>query len=977
MSAWRKLASQKPAVFTIPPHEAFVDCLARGVLTDAGDDPLALAAITILLPTRRACRSLREAFLRLSAGKPLLLPRLIPLSDLDEEDALFSGFAAATQVEIPPAIAPLRRQLMLASLIQKAQAYQPEQAVQLASELAHLLDEVQTERLSFDRLKDLVEGDYAEHWKTTLEFLGLVTDAWPKILAEENALDPAAQRNAVFAAQIAAWEKTGANGPVIAAGSTGSIPATADLLATIARMPDGCVVLPGLDTWLDDDGWEQLDDAHPQRGLKQLLARFEITRDQVKLWPAAEKTAGRAPFVTEVMRPAVTTDAWRKVAFKADAVAGLTRLDCASPREEAEAIALVMRESLEKEHRTCALVTPDRALAHRVASELKRWHIEIDDSAGQRLEQTPPGSFLQLLAIAAADSFAPVATLALCKHPFAAAGLDPIAFRHVTRLAERHLLRGPRPPSGFAGLRQLASMLEEPRAAVEQWIARLESCCGAFAALMESPQATAAELLSAHMDAAEALAGTHDTLGPLRLWADEAGEAAATFVAELAQGVDVLAPLAPASYPAFFSTLMLERVVRPRYGRHPRLSILGPLEARLQRFDVLILGSLNEGTWPAGTVADPWMSRPMRTRFGLPSPEERVGLAAHDIAQALCAPRVVLTRALKVGGTPTVPSRWLQRLDRVVASAGIALPVEKDAWLPWTKELSRPTKVAAIAAPAPTPPVSARPRRLSVTEVEKWMRDPYSIYAKHILKLLPLDPLEQDVSAADYGSLVHRALQDFINAYPAGDLPFDAKEKLCALGRVTFDTLALRPAVMAFWWPRFERIAAWFVTFEQSRRASLSGSFVERRGEMALGTFTLVAKADRIDRLRDGSLAIIDYKTGTPPTKTEIEAGYAPQLPLEAAMALKDSFPDVPTGNVGTLSFWHLHGRKDGGNEVLIKADIAQLAAEAREGLAQLIAAFDNQTTPYAPRPNPEAPRTYSDYEHLARVKEWSAGDET
>ena len=970
-------------VFTIPSHEAFVDCLARGVMADAGADPLALASVTILLPTRRACRSLREAFLRLSDGKPLLLPRLVPLSDLDEEDALFSGFAAATEIDIPPAIAPLRRQLMLTALIQKAQAQSPEQAVQLAAELAKLLDEVQTERLNFDRLKDLVEGDYAEHWKTTLQFLELVTDAWPKILAEENALDPAAQRNAVFAAQIAAWEKGGAAGRVIAAGSTGSIPATADLLATIANMPRGCVVLPGLDQYLDADSWDALDDTHPQRGLKSLLARFGLARHQVQLWPASTDSVGRAEFVSEVMRPATTTDAWRTIKghFKPEVVSGLTRLDCASPREEAEAIALIMRESLEVQRRTCALVTPDRALAHRVAGELKRWHIDVDDSAGQPLEQTPPGAFLQLLAVAAAESFASVATLALCKHPLAAGGIDPIEFRDLTRLAERHLLRGPRPPAGFAGLRQLTETLKEPRKDVGRWLARLESCCGEFAALMKAEETSAAELLAAHMKAAEVFAGTHDTPGPLRLWADEAGETAATFVSELAQGIDVLALLPPATYPAFFGELMSTRVVRPRYGRHPRLSILGPLEARLQRFDVLILGSLNEGTWPSDTSADPWMSRPMRARFGLRSPEERVGLAAHDISQALCAPRVVMTRAAKVGGTPTVPSRWLRRLDRVIASAGLALPVEKGAWLPWTKELTKPTHVAATNAPAPKPPVTARPRRLSVTEIEKWMRDPYSIYARHVLKLEPLDPLEQDVSAADYGSLIHRALQNFIGAYPAGDLPFDALEKLHAHGREVFDTLALRPAVMAFWWPRFERIAAWFVAHEQSRRAALSGSFVEKRGELKLfgpgGAFTLIAKADRIDRLRDGSLTIIDYKTGTPPREAEVAAGYAPQLPLEAVMALQGAFADVPKGSVSALAFWHLHGRRDGGTECFIKADVGELAAEATAGLTQLIATFDDGGTPYEARPNPEIAPTYSDYLHLARVKEWSAGDES
>ena len=978
---------QAGAVFTIAPHLPFLDCLAQGIAAHAGGDPLVLANITVLLPTRRACRSLREAFLRQSNGLPLLLPRMMPLNDLDEEDALAAGFSGAeAAARLPPAIAPLKRQLLLARLIAAlpsptGEAPRPAQAVLLAGELAHLLDQAQTERLGFERLSDLAPAEYATHWQITLEFLEILTKAWPDILAAEGAIDPATHRNLLFAAQVEAW-KGGSPGPIIAAGSTGSIPATADLLATIARLPQGCVVLPGLDQGLDADTWDQIDDAHPQAGLKQLLAHLEIARDDVSDWPVegAAPTA-RNRLVSECMRPAAATDRWRDLGgLPAEAVAGLARIDCPGPREEAEVIALIMRESLDVKGRTCALVTPDRRLAERVAVEMARWKIDVDDSAGRPLQQTPPGAFLRLLAAAVADDFAPVATLALCKHPLAAAGMDTVVFRGLTRAAELHLLRGPRPAPGLDGLKRLAAASEH-RAEIEPWIAALEHCCGAYAALMAQTETPFPALLEAHMAAAEALATTTDLPGPLRLWAGDAGEAAAAFAAELSESAAVLGAVAPIAYPALFEALLEGRVVRPRYGRHPRLSILGPLEARLQRFDVTILGGLNEGTWPADTAADPWMSRPMRKAFGLPSHERRIGLAAHDIAQALCGPRVVLTRAIKVEGTPTVPSRWLRRLDQTITAAGLkdAFAREEYPWLTWALALNQTTALPPIGPPAPKPPVSARPRRLSVTEIEKWMRDPYSIYARHILKLKPLDPLEQDSSIADYGTVVHKALQTFVAKHPSGALPANGYAELCAIGRDLFAKGALRPSIMAFWWPRFERIAAWFLEQEARLRPTLTQSFVEQRGELRLPTagedFILIAQADRIDVTADGTLRILDYKTGAPPKASEVLKGFAPQLPLEAVIAAAGEFANVPRKPVGELAFWRLHGRDDGGDISVVKGDLGEIAQTARDGLLGLIAAFDDPATGYEARPNPEMAPVYSDYLHLARVKEW-AGDE-
>jgi ATP-dependent helicase/nuclease subunit B len=989
------VADRAARLFTIPPGVSFVDALAAGLLAETSGDPLTLARYTILLPTRRARRALDEAFLRQSDGRPLLLPRTLPLGDLDPDDALLAGGDEATAMDtvpeladLPPAIPALRRQLLLAQAVQAAgrasgSPMTVDQATRLAAELARLLDQVQTEQLHFDRLRDLVPADYAGHWQITLRFLSVLTQEWPKLLAAEGCIDPAERRNRALAAQAAAWRRQPPADPVIAAGSTGSIPATAVLLEVIADLPAGRVVLPGLDRALDDETRAAVldDPAHPQHGLCVLLRRLDVAPAEVRLWldrgPPSTPPA-RAAFVNEALRPATTTEKWRALPPIADdAFAGVQRIDCAGPQEEAGVIALLLRAIAEEPGKRAALITPDRGLARRVAAELKRWDIDVDDSAGQPLDQTPPGTFLRLTAEMLAEEFAPVPLLAALKHPLAAGGRDVAAFRAWVRRLEMAALRGPRPAPGIGGLKTALTSEDAKRFGAR--LDRLADLAVSLDRLIAAPQSHLAELVDAHVMFAEALAASDGEGGPARLWAGDAGEAAATFIANLRQAASGFAPLPGDRYPALLSGLLSMQVVRPRYGRHPRLAIWGPLEARLQHADLLILGGLNEGTWPAEVAADPWLSRPMRRDFGLPAPERRIGLGAHDFAQALGAPQVALTRALRVEGTPTVPSRWLLRLEGLMRSRGLdPARIHGGVWLDWHAKLDAPDAVRAAAPPTPCPPVAQRPRAIRVTEVELWRRDPYAIYARHILRLKPLEPIDAEPSAADRGIWIHQALERFVKEFPAG-VPADALARLLAIGRQEFGPQMNRPSVGAFWWPRFERIARWFVDNERERRGALASLHAEVKGKLQFsglaGLFTLTATADRIECAADGRLAIIDYKTGAVPKRKEMELGFTPQLPLEAAMAAAGGFDGVVAAAVNVLQFWRLSG----GNPPAEMEDAkggepAALAATALEGLKQLVIAFDSPDTVYQSEPDPAFAPRFSDYAHLARVKEWSAG---
>ena len=877
---------------------------------------------------------------------------------------------------MPPAISGTRRQMLLTRLVLalKSGDTTPDQAARLAAELARLLDRVATERVGFDRLADLVPDELADHWRITLKFMTILTERWPAVLEAEGCIEPADRRNRLLEAQARAWRLAPPPGPVVAAGSTGTVPATADLLDVVCRLPDGAVVLPGLDRDRGADDWAALEPTHPQYAMARLLERLGAEPGDVEDWPAPGVPAtalARACVVNRALSPAGVP-----AISPGPALDGVIRIDCPGAGEEAGVIALIMRQCLEDEGRTAALITPDRGLARRVAAELGRWGIDIDDSAGTPLARTAPGSFLRLSARMAEAGLAPVPLLAALKHPLAAGGMAPAAFRALVRRLERAALRGPRPGPGMGGLG--AALKTKDKKALAPLLEALDGASGSFIRALGRKRTPLRHLLVAHVEMAEALATSDTEEGAARLWAGEAGAEAAAFVAEVAEQAGALDPVGGAAYAALLDVLMAGRAVRPRFPKHARLHIWGLLEARLQHADTIVMGGLNEGTWPPEAAASPWMSRTMLSEFGLPEPERRIGLAAHDFTQAFSAPRVVLTRSAKAGGTPTVPSRWLLRLDNLGPAA---VPKRDSEWLHWQGLLDTPAAIRAAPPPAPRPPLEARPRRLSVTQVETWMRDPYGIYARHVLGLKALDPIDADPGAADYGTLIHRALDEFLGAVD-GPLPEDALDLLLHSGRKTFGRLLDRPGVWAFWWPRFERIAEWIVPVERRRREFVRASAGEAAGSLTLdgpaGPFVLTARADRLDLLDDGTITVIDYKTGAPPSPAEVAAGFAPQLPLEAAIAEVGGFEGVPAAAVSALEYWRLRGGNVGGEIKSAGADVPALIKHAVEGLGRLIAAFDAGDTPYEARPRPDQAPRFSDYEHLARVKEWSVagGDE-
>jgi len=1034
-----------PTIFSIPPGRPFLKTLAEGLLGGRvvegfryAGDPLSLADVTIYVPSRRAARSLAGAFVQALGGKAAILPRIRPIGEGDEAE-IFAAGADATPAARLPAIPELERRLSLARLARQWRhladrvAGEPiegapervtsaSEALWLAGDLGALLDEIETEKTSFEKLAGLAPESLAAWWQTTLSFLSIVTEHWPAHLEERGVMSEAAAKNRWLENETARLRAGEADGPVVLAGSTATAPATRDLMHAIAHLPQGALVLPGLDRHIGTEGFAAIDrdlaiasPGHPQYGLKSILTRFALSPEQVPHLDAelSPKLVSREAFLSHALRPAETTAAWAEDAERhgPEALDDIALIEAAEPRLEAVAIAVAMRNVLERPGETVALITPDRRLARRVISELDRFGITANDSAGQPLDATAPGTLLTALLKVVFEPGDPVALLGLLKHPLCRLGRVPIEARNAARAIELLVLRG---TVAFADGGALATLVKErldeiealpageagrllsrparhinasEYEAVRQFAADFEAAIAPLSTLRKADPAELSDYAIAITKALEAL--SRDPAGhPKELYAGENGAALAGLLSELVAAPRTGFAFPPYELPDAIAALSAGVTVKPRGGLSARAFVWGTLEARLETIDTAILGSLNEGVWPAGARNGAFLSRLMRREIALDPPERRIGLAAHDFWMAMGAERVILTRSRRMDGAPTLASRWLQRLTTLAGpEATKAIRERGDIFLAAAEGLDAAQDTPRISRPEPRPPVETRPRRYSVTEVETLIRDPYAIHAKRILKLEPLPPLMRAPHAAERGSLVHAVVADFV-LKGIDPMATDAAEDLIAIAREHFDREALPPDVEAVWWPRMVGTIGHFLAWERDRHATLRERMAERQGTSdfpAIG-IKLTGRSDRIDRLSDGSLVILDFKTGTQPSVKQARSLLAPQLALEGGMALRGDFEGTRPGDrLNDLAYVRLRERElkeetiaTAGTKSEPPVDPTDLSRQAIARFERLAARTLLADTPFRSRVRPVYAGEYGgDYDHLARVKEWAvAGDE-
>lgn len=1020
-------AQDGPRWFGVAAHRPFLADLAAGVLDWLGDAaPETLSDAVILLPNRRAARVFVQALADRADGRAVLLPQVRPLGDLEEDEPPFAP--GELGLDLPPAIAPLTRRFELARLAARlsGEDLTPMGALGLADAVGALIESCGLEEVDLSepgRLTALAaDSDLALHWERSAGFLEAMAAAWPRRLAELGLSDPAWRRTRLLRLLAERWAEAPPDQPVLAAGSVGGAAVVADVLAAVARAPRGAVVLPGLDRDLPPDVWDQIDEQHPQSGLKRLLERAAVERGAVRPWfvPAGAgathaRGEARQRLLNEALRPAEATGDWRdaiaqvrREAADADRAAdpiaqgleGLSLLTARSEEPAAGAIALMMRETLETPGRTCALVTPDLGLARRVEARLARWGIVADSSAGRPLTRLPAGRLMALAARFMAAPTDPHGLLALLKHPAVRARAGEAGDRARDAL-ERRVLRGP--PQADWG--RLARRIERvaggdgrgrPRSeaaarAFDRDIERARALAGRMEALWDTafaPFAASPEGTATPDAAAASLAALMEALAGGGVWAGPDGEAAAALASALIEGGGALPPLDPPAFVELVAGLLADQAVRVGGATHPRLRILGTLEGRLARADHMILAGLEEGVWPSAAATDPFLSRPMRARLGLPPPERRLGQAAQDFVQAAAADEVVLVHCERRGGQPAVRSRWLWRLEMLARGADrpdapVTLPQARPP-LDWQAALDAPPPgpPAFARRPAPRPPVERRPRSLYVTRIERWARDPYALYARHVLGLEEMDRPGASAEAMARGDALHKAIERLSLAHPDA-LPDDADARLEALILEELAAHGFEGPPMAREAPLARNAARWLADFERSRRAPGLRLLVEQQGELTFaapgGAFTLKAYADRIEASPKGA-AILDFKTGQAPSQKQVLAQYAPQLTLTAAILAAGGFAGAD-GPVAPrqLAYVRITGRAPPGQVIDVSrpsrtnsltAD--QMAEAALDALKRRVARFDDPSAPYLSWTAPQfMGQRGGSYDRLARVWEW------
>ncbi|MGJ8627178.1 MAG: double-strand break repair protein AddB [Sulfitobacter sp.] len=969
--------SDKPRVFGLAPGVDFPAALVKGLKDRLdGHPPEAMARVDLIVNTNRMARRLRDIF---DAGPSGFLPRIRLVTDLD---TLVPG------INLSPSTSQLRRRLELAQLISKLIDADPTLAPRsslyaLADSLAGLIDEMQGEGVAASKVAELDVSDQSGHWERAQRFLTIAQGYLNETLSQP---DSEARQRQLVCQIIAKWQKEPPLNPVILAGSTGSRGTTSLLMQAVAGLPLGAVVLPGFDFDMPTAVWSDLDqellsEDHPQYRFRHLMRALDLPRAGIETWAITPPPSeSRNALISLSLRPAPVTHAWLtegpKLNALSDATSGLTLVEAPTPRIEALAIAMRLRQAV-AEGKTAALITPDRMLSRQVTAALDQWNILPDDSAGTPLQLSPPGRFLRHVAALFVRRLDAEALLTLLKHPLTHSDQDRNFHQLNTQLLEMQIRRDGLPYVDAVGLMRVATHATEKQSDPAAFLAWAEWVATTFTAHDGVESRSLADWVNHHLSLANTIAAGQSKTDDHELWKRKAGEKAHDIMADLTDHAEYGGVMAASDFADLVGALLATGEVRDRDAPHPHVMVWGTLEARVQGADLVIMGGLNDGTWPEAPKPDPWLNRKMRLDAGLLLPERRIGLSAHDYQQAIAAPEVWLTRAIRSDEAETVPSRWLNRLGNLLnglpknggPKAWEAMQQRGNLWLDQARALEAFERIPPAIRPSPRPPRSARPLGLSVTEIKRLIRDPYAIYAKHILRLRPINPLVQSPDAPVRGIILHEVMERFIKS--VSDTPaLLTKDHLMEVAENVLLVEAPWPAARTIWKARIERVADWFLANERLRQGYSRPIAFEKgaRGTHIFADlgFTLTGYADRIDVTEDGDALIYDYKTGTPPSKKEQQI-FDKQLLIEAAMVEEGGFKEVGVASVAHAAFIGL-----GAKPVEIAAPLdEEPPIEVLRGLHELIAKYLNEKQGFTSRRIVKTEEASGDYDQLARFGEW------
>ena len=1007
-------------IYTISPSLSFLDILVEGVferfsvLDENGNANYDFSDITILLPNRRSSRYLKNAFIRNSDNRTIILPKMHGLGDLDEDELFFlSQEIEEPFPEIRPAIPITEKRLNLARLIKEWYAIEKngisfDQALKLAIDLSSFLDEVQKEGVSFDNIVNIVPEDLAEHWQITIDFLEILSTKWPEILDLRGYCDNIERRNLLVDLQIEYWKKSPPESPIIVAGSTGSVKSTAKLIKALVGHKNGYLVLPYIDKFIDEEIWKNISDQdnaiHPQHVIASLIEFIGADRKYVDNWcKSSVVNSEREEFISNIMLPGSYISNWKDGGSKIKSVNNISLIESHSQNEEAKIISFILRSVLEDDKKTAALITQDNDLTKRVKSMMLRWNIDIKISSGESLINSSLAVFMINIADVLTSKFSSVDLLALLKHPYCLVGKSKKEHIKYTLMLEKYILRGAFLSAGLESIEDNISVLI-PSDEVESfsiWFTSLKECFNEISVLFQNnnEEISLDDLISNHVKSSELLSGkTSDRINheeeniskdiddedgindeinyEINIWDSEEAEIISKTIEEvyLSSSVDKKYYIKVRDYSEIFRTLISVKYYPKNDILFPRISILSPMEARILHFDLVILGSLNENSW-GQAINSSWMNMDMKSKFGLPSANRSIGQSAHDFSSLLCSKEVVITRPAKINGVQTVESPWISRMLALLDITG-----EKELlspslpWHDWVEKDTHSEKKQEIIKPAPKPDINYRPKKFSPTSIATLMKDPYSVYAKYILNLYPVNDIDSEPEALEFGNLIHKILERYV-LETGGKGSLDDLEKI---GKEEFYIYEKSGNGIKLWWSRFESIAEYFSEKNNEVIVEEIKIFVEALGELKLNindsSCLLTAKADRIEyNSKTKSVNVIDYKTGAIPSLANMKNGISPQLAIEAMILCNSGYKTLPDiENIAKIENWHLSVDKK--NDTTNKIDdVMDLIIQTEKNIIRLLEIFMDKETPYLASPNIKNIKNdkFNDYQHLSRIKEW------
>jgi ATP-dependent helicase/nuclease subunit B len=958
-------------------------------LKEISKNPNDLSNHTVFLPTKRSSKILINTMYKLSEKKAILLPKIIPIGDTDEDEILSHDIKTDNDFDIKEAISPMERQFIFTQLVHqklKTEGKSYAKSYLLAKELIKLIDQLNYENIPFSKINKLSCEKYSKYWQENLKFLELITKFWPQILKEKNKLDIIERKNLLLAKQAETLKNKKNSGKIIAAGSTASLPSTANLLSQISNLENGIVILPGLNTYLPKEIQTQIIEEdlqnHPDYGMLKFLNKNSTTLNEVKdfktlLTQPTNKELGknipdasRAILTANLNLPANHIHTWHNLNLPKEAIKNLNILKTKTDQEEAKTIALIIRNAYENNEKIL-LITPNRTLAKMVRTELKKWDIDIDDSAGESAISSKPASLILSLTESILSDHSPFEFLNLIKHPlFKTSDKAKIIYT-----LDKKILRGIRPEPGLTGIKSRIETLRihnDKKSELINFLENIETILSGLTRILKQSFLSLQEVINI-------LISTIETLSPNinkdPKW-PEIKEYLLNIQTDAENNID---EITPGEFKNLITQFLSSLTLRPKKEIEANLTILGPIEARLLKADTVIISSLNETSWPKETSTGPWLGRSMLDEIGLPRPERKIGLSAHDFNEFISSPKVYITRSEKTGGNLQIKSRFIEKLETIIEITGLNAHFKaqnKTNFINWQKKASVPKTFQSADRPKPNPPFSARPKALWATEIEKLMRDPYEIYAKKILKLKALDDIDKETNMADFGILIHSSLEEYTQKIYSSENP-DFTILKDIMNKKAIRQIPLH--LLTFWKPRIDKITNWFIEYEKTNHRKIKTSYSEKMGEYPIDKhLTIKAKADRINILTNNKLEIIDYKTGRLPTEKELKAGYSPQLPIEGIIAKSGNFEFMNKTNYEIENLIYLElgsdkAKKTGGFEYLFKDDINIILDAANKGVIKLALTYFNEksSSPFIAHPHPAFAPKYSDYEHLSRTAEW------